>query len=163
MLLALLTDPIQIADSSVLFPNTSFPLSGPSQEWLDANNAAKVAPSWSYDKDTEVEEPCDPYQDPHNKEVFTSTIRKMTPEELAAHQAAKDAQARSNNQQRAVSLLSESDWTEVPAVSDPTQPVYLENVAEFKTYRDALRVIAVNPPVTVESWPQKPTEVWVTA
>jgi len=162
MLLALLTDPIQIADSSQLFPNTSFPRSGPSQEWLDANNAALVAPPWSYDTDTEIEEPCDPYQDPTNKEVFTSTIRPMTQEELDQRKVEKEAAERTANGQRAVNLLSETDWVEVPAVGDSTQPVYLENVAEFIAYRDAMRVIAVNPPIEVDVWPLKPSEVWIT-
>ena len=56
--------------------------------------------------------------------------------------------------------FGQTDWTQEKDASDPTNPPYLSNTQEFKAYRQQLRVIAINPPVTVESWPVKPEEVW---
>ena len=52
----------------------------------------------------------------------------------------------------ACTLLSETDWTQIPNSG-------LLNVDEFSTYRQAVRVLALNP---VESpvFPIKPTEKW---
>lgn len=52
----------------------------------------------------------------------------------------------------ACTLLSETDWTQIPNSG-------LLNVDEFSTYRQAVRVLALNP---VESpvFPTKPTEKW---
>lgn len=73
-----------------------------------------------------------------------------TPEEIQAQ-----------NKATASSLLAETDWTELPSVSDPTSNPHLLNKAEFVAYRDQLRAIAVNPPTTpVNPWPTKPTEQW---
>lgn len=60
---------------------------------------------------------------------------------------------------QAKSLLAATDWSEVPSVSDTTKNPHLLNVAEFVTYRDAVRVYAVNP-VPNPVWPVKPAEVW---
>lgn len=65
------------------------------------------------------------------------------------------------NKQQASELLQATDWTELPSVSDAASPPYLANVADFIAYRNALRVIAIDPPTTpVDPWPTKPTEEW---
>lgn len=83
-------------------------------------------------------------------------VTPATPDEIAARQA----QAKEDNKQQAEILLQESDWTQQPDVDDPTNPPYLTNKDAFKTYRAALRVIALNPPVTVTTWPTLPEEQW---
>jgi hypothetical protein len=88
--------------------------------------------------------------------VETQVVRDMTPQEIAD----RDQQYKDGNRQQASQLLTETDWVELGDVSDPTNPPYLANKAEFTTYRAALRTIAVNPPVTVTEWPTKPEEVW---
>ena len=62
--------------------------------------------------------------------------------------------------QQAASLLSQTDWTTIADVADPTksQP-YLLNQAEFTAYRSAVRVLAVYP-VADPVWPVKPAEQW---
>lgn len=70
--------------------------------------------------------------------------------------AAKEA-----NKQLASQKLTETDWTTIPDVSDPTKSdPYLSNVNEFILYRNQVRAIALNPPVTVNTWPVLPQEVW---
>lgn len=79
-----------------------------------------------------------------------------TPEQIAQEEAA----ARAANKAQAESLLTATDWTTIPDVSDPAlSDPYLTNAAEFAAYRSAVRKIAVNPPV-VADFPVKPDEVW---
>lgn len=56
-------------------------------------------------------------------------------------------------------LLAETDWTEIPSVSDSASDLYLTNKDEFVLYRNALRTIAVNPTVS-PIWPTKPKAIW---
>jgi len=81
----------------------------------------------------------------------------------AEQQAYQDNLRKQQNKQQASSLLSATDWTSIPSVSDPAQSnPFLANQAAFLEYRNPLRAIAVNPPVVVESWPVEPDEVWET-
>lgn len=84
------------------------------------------------------------------------SVTPATPEEIAQ----REAEAKQSNKSQAEYLLQQTDWVELGDVSDPANPPYLANKAEFTTYRAALRAIAVNPPVTVTEWPPKPEEVW---
>lgn len=67
-------------------------------------------------------------------------------------------QIQAENKQRASTLLLETDWVELPSVSDINNIPYLLNKAEFIDYRIALRVIVVNPINAV--FPVKPTSEW---
>jgi len=80
----------------------------------------------------------------------------LDPEQIAYN----EEQARQVNKSTADSLLSATDWVELGDVSDPDNPPWLTNKAEFTTYRAALRQIAVYPPVTVTEWPVEPIEIW---
>lgn len=65
------------------------------------------------------------------------------------------------NKKKASALLAETDWTQLPSVSDPAQSnPYLTNAAEFAAYRSQLREIAVNPVAGFINWPIKPEAVW---
>ena len=58
-----------------------------------------------------------------------------------------------HNAQMAKQLLADSDWTQLPDVS-------LANKSEWDAYRQALRVIAVEPTVD-PTWPIKPLVIWL--
>ena len=81
----------------------------------------------------------------------------LDPEQIAYN----EEQAKQQNKSQAETLLQATDWTATVDISDPqySNP-YLVNQAEFLAYRSAVRQIAVNPPVTVDTWPTKPDEVW---
>jgi hypothetical protein len=64
------------------------------------------------------------------------------------------------NKKLAVQRLKGTDWVELPSVSATTSNPYLTNVSDFITYRDAVRVIAVNPTAGILEWPVKPVEQW---
>lgn len=52
---------IALADKHELFPNTSFPTTGPNDEWYIENSCMKVNLSVPYDSNTQQLERCDPY------------------------------------------------------------------------------------------------------
>lgn len=79
----------------------------------------------------------------------------LDPEQIAYN----EQQAKANNKTQAASMLTATDWVEIPSVNDPANNLHLTNYAEFLSYRLALRAIAVNPPV-VAVFPAKPDEVW---
>jgi hypothetical protein len=81
----------------------------------------------------------------------------LTPEEIAIYQA-QEAQA---NKQKAKDLLAQTDWTTIPDVADPAlSNPYLTNQAEFITYRNQVRPIAINPVAGNLTWPTQPTPSW---
>lgn len=79
------------------------------------------------------------------------TIRPMNDEETAAR--------KKQIKDQASKLLADTDWVDVPSVSDPQNDPHLINKDEFNSYRLALRKIAVYMPVKPD-WPTKPEEVW---
>ena len=71
------------------------------------------------------------------------------------------AQAKKNAcKQKASSLLYATDWTTIADVANPANSPYLTNQAEFISYRNTIRGIAVNPIAGDLTWPVVPTEVW---
>lgn len=52
---------IDIADMRSMFPDTSFPDTGPNDEWFTENSCMKLNLSAPYDYATEQLEPCEPY------------------------------------------------------------------------------------------------------
>ena len=143
-----------VADYRSLFPNTSFPSTGPSPEFLAENDCMTVTVFKPYDANTQKLEPANPYIE--GDTVYTVQVADLTPEEIAAQEASKKAKVKA----QAERLLAESDWSDKPSVTDTTKALHLVNAAEWEAYRDALRLIAVRPPVVVESWPVKPEEIW---
>lgn len=86
-------------------------------------------------------------------------IYGLTPEEIAENENT----LKQTNKEQAESLLQATDWTATVDISNPEySDPYLVNQDAFLAYRSNVRKIAVNPPVTVNEWPVKPDEVWVT-
>lgn len=66
-----------------------------------------------------------------------------------------------DNKAIASSLLSQTDWTTIPDVSDPTKSnPYLTNVNEFLVYRNEVRQYAINPVAGTITWPTQPSSIW---
>ena len=86
--------------------------------------------------------------------VWTQTwvVTPASPEEIAEREAAM----RSDNKQQASTLLSESDYTDLPNTANK-----ILNLPAILAYREALRLIALNPPITVDQWPTKPKTEWI--
>lgn len=65
------------------------------------------------------------------------------------------------NKEKAIKLLKETDWVELPSVIDTSKTLHLTNYANFEIYRDNLRLIAVHPSSNNDvEWPTIPEERW---
>ena len=65
------------------------------------------------------------------------------------------------NKQTAINLLQQTDWTQIPSVSDPAlSNPYLANKNAFDIYRNSVRQYALNPIAGDIAWPTMPQEVW---
>jgi hypothetical protein len=68
-----------------------------------------------------------------------------------------------DNKATAVSLLQQTDWTTIADVGNPQMSnPYLSNQAEFISYRNSIRQIALNPVAGNLNWATQPTEQWST-
>ena len=76
-----------------------------------------------------------------------------TPEEIAQ----REQDMRNANKFRASAELYETDYTDLPHTSSQ-----ITNIQDVLAYRQALRQIALAPPVTVQSWPVLPAIIWST-
>ncbi len=123
----------EIADHKTLFPNVSFPSSGPDATWLAANGCAEVVRFLSFDSATQKSEGVDPYLE--DGKVYTRRVVDLSDADVASRTAALEASNR-NHRDR---LLAETDYL---ALSDVTMS------DEMTTYRQALRDIT-----THANWP----------
>lgn len=140
-------------------PNTSLP-QDPTEVQLNEQGIYEVFPTPQPAYDWITESCTEGTPEKTGEQWFqTWVVTQNTPAQIAVN----EAQARQNNKTQASQLLTATDWTTIPDVSDPTvSNPYLENSAEFAAYRSQVRAIAVNPPVVVSVWPTAPQEVWVT-
>lgn len=136
MLIGIIKDSgtIITGDYKKLFPRTSFPASGPDDEFLAQNNAKKVSLFKPFDRDTEKLVSCDPYVE--GDFIYTVEVVDKTEEDFAAETASKAANLRAARDQ----ALKASDWTQLADA-----PVDKE---AWATYRQALRDLPDD-----ENWP----------
>jgi hypothetical protein len=148
MQIAILTSPITVGDYRELFSNTSFPSSGPSDEFLTANNAKKVNAFKAHDSLTQKLVSCSAYDD--GEFVSVVQVESLSAEEIQAAKDSAMSQLRATRNQ----LLKECDWTQIADCTIPKK-------TEWATYRQTLRDF----PSTVSDarvsidWPHNPD--WV--
>ena len=147
MQIAILTSPITVGDYRELFSNTSFNSSGPSDEFLTANNAKKVNAFKAHDRLTQKLVSCSAYDD--GEFVSVVQVTDMSAEEIQAAKDSAMAQIRGQRNQ----LLKDCDWTQIAdCTADKTA---------WATYRQALRDLpsTITEPRTFTDWPHNPD--WV--
>ena len=130
-----------IADCKSLFPNTSFPKSGPDSDWLTSNSAAEVVTFLDFNAATQKNESVAPYLS--GGKVYTRRVTDMTNAEKAAVVTAANAQTAASNRATRDALLAQSDWMVIKAQETSTT---LDS--DWATYRQALRNITAH-----SSWP----------
>lgn len=135
-----------VGDYKEIFPNTSFPPSGVSDEFLLANSAKKVNLFKTYDRKTQKLVSCDPYIE--GDWVYLVTVENKTAQEITADTESKAAQVRADRN----ALLSACDWTQLPDVTIPKKD-------EWATYRQALRNITNDPAFPNVTFPNNPNYV----
>lgn len=148
MQIAILTSPITVGDYRELFANTSFTPSGPSDEFLAANNAKKVNAFKAHDRLTQKLVSCAPYDD--GEFVSIVQVESLTAEEIQAAKDSAMAQIRATRNQ----LLNACDWTQAVDCT-------IAKKTEWATYRQTLRDLpsTVTDPRTFTDWPHNPD--WV--
>jgi hypothetical protein len=124
----------QVAHYKEIFPNVSFPASGPSDSFLASHGAVKVSLFREHNRATQKLVPCDPVVE--NGWAYVVKVEDKTAEEIAADVASKAAQLRAARD----NALKLSDWTQLTDA-----PV---NKTEWANYRQALRDLPND-----ENWP----------
>jgi hypothetical protein len=136
---------ITVGDYRVMFPNTSFTASGPSDEFLAEQGAKKLNRFKSYNALTQKLVACDAYDD--GEFVSVVEVQSLTAEEILAAKASAMAQIRSQRDR----LLAACDWTQLADAPSAKK-------TDWATYRQALRdfpasISDARLPVT---WPHDP-------
>jgi len=131
----------EIAEHKSLFPNTSFPASGPDSNWLAANSCAEVITFLAYDSATQKNESVTPYLS--GGKVYTRRVTDMTTSEKAAVVTAANTEVATRNRAERDKRLASCDWVVTKALeSGGSVP------SAWSTYRTALRDIT-----THSNWP----------
>ena len=130
MLIAKIEDGVvtNVADYQSMFPDTSFPTSGPNADFLAQNNCLGVTVFKPHNSKTEKLVSVASYIE--DNQVFTIAVEPLTAEEL---QAKTDSQAAQVRKQRD-DLLATCDWTQLSDAPVDKQA--------WATYRQALRDIS---------------------
>ena len=129
----------QIGDYRDLFQGVAFPHTGPTAEWLAANSCMPIGAKLPYDPTTQVLAQVAPYI--LDGVVYTCEAQLMDTEQTAEYQK----NMVNVNRDKAQELLKQTDWSEIPSVTNPANSHYLVNGAAFVDYRNALRAVAVAP------------------
>lgn len=102
---------LTLGDSSELFPNISFPPTGPNSEFLLENSAMEVV-SWEmFDGSSEKQITVEPYI--KEGKVYTCITLPKTLEELAAEERLQLESLTLSVRNQRNQLLKDSDWTQV--------------------------------------------------
>ena len=135
----------EIAEHKSLFPNTSFPKTGPDAAWLAANSCAEVVVFLAYNSATQKNESVTPYLSAGK--VYTRRVTDMTDEEEAAVVTAANSEVAARNRAKRDTLLADSDWVVTKALE-----ASIATHASWVTYRTALRNITAH-----ANWPNLAT------
>lgn len=138
---------LEVADYRGIFPNTSFPPSGISAEFMAENGCLPVTVWKQHDNATQKLVSVDPYIE--DGQVYTVQVADKAQEELDAEAQAKDMKAATLIRTERNRKLAESDWTQL---ADSTA-----NKDVWATYRQALRDIPAQAGFPWDiTWPVEP-------
>jgi len=130
-----------MGEHTELFPNVSFPASGPTSDWMTENSVMFVYMSRPYDRMTQKSTNVAPYIE--DNIVYLHKIESLTDSEKTAAETEVNNQTAARNREERNRRLAETDWM---ACSDVTMS------DDWKTYRQALRDIT-----THSNWPNLKT------
>lgn len=131
----------QTGSIKTLFPNTSFPKSGPNSQFLTDNSVVELTETLSYTSPSQKLSKVDAYVE--SGKAYNVKVESTTSDEATALTTAKWADIRFERDLR----IQETDWR---ASSDLT----LSDT--WKTYRQALRDITTQSDPFNITWPTKP-------
>ena len=141
----------EIADHKTLFPNVSFPGTGPDATWLADNSCAEVVKFLAFDSGTQKSEGVDPYLE--DGKVYTRRVVDLTLDDIASRTAALEASNRKHRDR----LLAETDYmalTDVPMSSEVT--AYRQALRDITTHSNWPNLTYPDMDGTGGDWPTKP-------
>lgn len=138
----------QITVLKVLFPETSFPDTGPDANWLADSGVYPVEEHLYFDANAYKRNGINPTL--RDGTVYTAELVALTDEDKAQREADRLAQLASVAREQRNRFLAESDWTQL---ADYTSA----NKSSWMTYRKALRDITKQTdfPESI-AWPTAP-------
>ena len=131
----------QIGHYKTMFPNVSFPSSGPDDQWMAQNNAKFVLSTKSFDRTTHRIESVDPYVE--GDYVYNVRVVALSSQETTDRANTVNEQVATSKRSERNRLLAETDWTQ-----GNDSPLSSDKKTEWANYRTALR----NLPST-NGWP----------
>jgi hypothetical protein len=141
----------EIADHKTLFPNVSFPSTGPDATWLSANSCAEVVKFLAFDSTTQKSEGVDPYLE--DGKIYTRRVVDLTLDDIASRTAALEASNRKHRDR----LLAETDYmalTDVPMSSEVT--AYRQALRDITTHANWPNLAYPDMDGSGGDWPTKP-------
>lgn len=127
-----------------LFPNTSFPKTGPNDEWKAENGVVDIVYTRSFDEDTQHLETTDAYLE--NGVVYVVRVVTNSDEYNADRNSNQWISVRDERN----AYLQECDWTQLPDVSSVDKTAWA-------TYRQQLRDVTTQADPFNITWPTKPS------
>ena len=124
-----------------MFPNVSFPSSGPDAQWMAQNNAKFVLSTKSFDRTTHRIESVEPYVE--GDYVYNVRVVALSDQETTDRANTVNEQVATSKRSERNRLLAETDWTQ-----GNDSPLSSDKKTEWANYRTALR----NLPST-NGWP----------
>ena len=131
----------QMGNYKVMFPNVSFPSSGPDPQWLEQNNAKIVLSTKPFDRTTQKIESAEPYVE--GDYVYIVRIIDLTDQETTDRANTVNEQIATTKRSERNRLLTDTDWTQIT-----DSPLTSEKKTEWANYRQALRDLPTN-----NDWP----------
>ena len=122
----------RIGHYKTMFPNVSFPASGPDAGWMSQNNAKFVLATRSFDKTTQKIETVDAYVD--GDYVYTVKIVNLSDQEKSDRSNTINEITSTTKRSERNKLLSDTDWTQVA-----DSPLSNDKKTEWANYGTALR------------------------
>ncbi len=124
-----------------MFPNVSFPSSGPDAQWMEQNNAKIVLSTKPFDRTTQRIESVEPYVE--DDCVYNVRIIDLTDQETTDRANTVNERTATTKRSERNKLLLETDWTQIT-----DSPLTSEKKTEWANYRQALRDLPTN-----NDWP----------
>ena len=131
----------KIGHYKTMFPNVSFPASGPDQHWMNQNNAKFVLSTKDFDATKQKIEVVEPYVE--GDYVYDIKVVDLSSDEITNRSNYINEQLASVKRKERNKLLTETDWTQ-----GNDSPLSNSKKTEWANYRTALRNLPAS-----KDWP----------
>ena len=131
----------RLGNYKTMFPNVSFPASGPDTDWMNQNNAKFVLSTKDFDRTTQRIESVDPYVE--GDYVYNVRVINLSSQETTDRANTVNEQIATSKRSQRNKLLAETDWTQ-----GNDSPLSSDKKTEWANYRTALRNLP-----KVSGWP----------